>query len=169
MSTAVATRCPAWCSDHITEYLDGSFLAHDHELPVSVPEAWVRLGQEEDGQAFISLEVQGGNRWTPDDVMAFISTLVQAIWTLDPDYETPAEHDRGGLWKAAGQAVRARMGEAGLSQTEVAPMIGMSQPEVSIISRGVGVRTFTLNELAAIAEIIGCTLPELVEEIEAHR
>lgn len=48
-------------------------------------------------------------------------------------------------------------------------MIGMSQPEFSIISRGVGVRTFTLNELAAIAEIIGCTLPELAEEIEAHR
>lgn len=163
------TRCPAWCSEHTYDDINGALVGHGHDLPVGVAEAWVAVLEERDGEPFISPEVQGGNRWTASDVMAFISALVQAVWILDPDYETPAEHDKGGLWKAAGQAVRARMGEAGLSQTEVAPMIGMSQPEFSIISRGVGVRTFTLNELAGIAEIIGCTLPELVEEIEAHR
>lgn len=169
MTTATLTRCPSWCTDHVYDDINGDFLGHDHAVPTDVSEAWVTLIQEPGEDAFISPEVQGGNRWTPDDVMAFMATLVQAVWILDPDYETPAEHDKGGLWKAAGQAVRARMAEAGLSQTEVAPMIGMSQPEFSIISRGVGVRTFTLNELAAVAEIIGCTLPELVEEIEAHR
>ena len=163
------TRCPSWCSDHTYDEINGALVAHGHEIPARVAEAWVAVHEEGDGQPFISPEVQGGNRWTASDVMAFISTLVQAVWILDPDYETPAEHDRGGLWKAAGKAVRARMGEAGLSQTEVAAMIGISQPEFSIISRGVGVRTFTLNELVAIAEIIGCTLPELVEGIEAHR
>ena len=45
----------------------------------------------------------------------------------------------------------------------------MSQPDFSIISRGLGVRSFTLNELDAIAEILGITLAELVQDIEVAR
>lgn len=90
VSAAAATRCPAWCSEHVND-ADGSFCAHGHDLPVEVSGAWVSLFQEEDGQPFISPEVEGGKRWDADEAMAFIRALVQAAWILDPDYKIPAD------------------------------------------------------------------------------
>ena len=98
-----------------------------------------------------------------------ISALVRAVWVLDPDYENPSDHDRTGLWLATGKAIRRHMRATGLNQEDLARPMEMSQPDFSIISRGLGVRSFTLNELDAIAEILGITLAELVQDIEVAR
>lgn len=106
---------------------------------------------------------------TPVDLVALIDAIVRAVWMIDPDFEYAADHDTDGLWAATGRAVRQAIGDAGSNQIEAAMLLGINQPDFSMISRGMGVRTFTLRELAAVADFAGITLAELVSDIERNQ
>lgn len=167
----VQTRCPSWCSEDRKD-LDGkTFAFHAHQIITDcLKETRIEIIKEPQiPDPFIDVEVQGGNYWTAAEVVALISALVRAVWVLDPDYENPADHDRTGLWLATGKAIRRHMRATGLNQEDLARPLEMSQPDFSVISRGLGVRSFTLNELDAIAEMLGITLAELVQDIEVAR
>jgi predicted XRE-type DNA-binding protein len=171
MTAAVQTRCPAWCTEDNFDVVDNqTFAYHAHRIDTDCRETRVEVVKEADlPEAFIDVEVQGGNYWQPADVVKLISALVQAIWILDPHYEHPVDHDPAGLWQAVGKTVRRHLGALGIDQTEAAMLLGINQPDVSMMVRGVGVRTFTLTELDAIASLAGVRLSELVEDIEAAR
>lgn len=167
-ATAVSTRCPAWCTEHVND-IDGSFLGHAHKLSTDIETACVYLNQSDDAQ-FIDIQVADLDMgFTPEHVVQLIDVLVRAVWMLDPEFEYAADHDTDGLWAATGRTVRQAFADAGSNQFDAAMLLGMNQPEFSIISRGMGVRTFTLRELAAVADFAGITLTELVSDIERNR
>lgn len=167
-ATAVLTRCPAWCTEHV-EDLDGSFLGHAHKVLTPLEGTWVYLHKYEDEQ-FIDVQVQDlDHGFSPENVVQLIDVLVRAVWMLDPDFEYAADHDTDGLWAAIGKTVRQVFADAGANQFDAAMLLGITQPDFSIISRGMGVRTFTLRELAAVADFAGITLTELISDIERNR
>jgi len=110
----------------------------------------------------IDVQVQDrDNGFAPAQVVQLIDVLVRVVWMLDSDFGYAADHDTDGLWAATGKTVRQAFAEAGSNQFDAAMLPGISQPEFSIISRGMRVRTFTLRELAAVADFAGITLPTL--------
>lgn len=75
--------CPEWCSEHTYDVIDGAFGSHTHQIPTDAKESWVAVTKEEDlPEAFIEVEVQGGNRWTASEVDALITSLGEAKRTL---------------------------------------------------------------------------------------
>lgn len=167
-AAAVSTRCPAWCTEHVND-IDGSFLGHAHELSTDLENASVYLHRSEDAQC-IDIQVDDLDEgFTPENVVQLIDVLVRAVWMLDPEFEYSADHDTDGLWAATGRAVRQAISDSGANQFDAAMLLGITQPDFSIISRGMGVRTFTLSELAAVADFAGITLSELVSDIERNR
>lgn len=61
--------------------------------------------------------------------------------------------------------VRAEMARAGKNQQDIASHLGISQQSVS--RRMSGSTPFTIDELAAIAGLLGVRLTELVREVAA--
>ncbi len=169
MTAAVQTRCPSWCTEDRPFGTDGRSVFHTHRVGTALPGMWAEVIDEPPFPNYIDIEVTRGHMWTPDQVVDLIGALVKAIWIYDPDFEHPTDTDPSGLWQAVGATVRDHTSAAGLDQTTLAMLLNITQPDFSIISRGVGVRTFTLTELAAIAEILGLTLTDLVSDIEARR
>lgn len=176
MSMLSPKSCPAWCDGGAESHVwdRAGRLSHTVDTAASLDPALgasvvVTQANGEPSMTYVGLHVAGGRMWAPAEVVELVEALVRAVWLVDPDFDVPAGHDTGGWWKAAGRVVRERLKGAGVSQTEAAPMMGLTQPELSIMSRGLGVRTFTLTELATIAEIVGCTVSEMVADIEVAR
>lgn len=164
----ITATCPSWCTEHHEDPLDlGAPPDHYHRIQTDIPGASLYVVKEQPGAPLIDLDVSSWQPLTAAQGVELINAITQAVWIADPELELPpSTADEGGLWAAVGRTVRKLTGAAGLSQTDLAMLLGITQPDVSNIIRGVGVRTFSLPELAAIAEILGLTLTELVEEIE---
>lgn len=64
-----------------------------------------------------------------------------------------------------GANVRGEMARKGVNQTQMAEALGISQAAVSARLRGV--TPFDINELAAIARLLGVTVERLVEGVAA--
>lgn len=88
MTTTIQTRCPNWCTEHALDDDDSTrTIAHEHEIPTGVPESWVVIEEEIDSEytdPYISVEVQGGNRWTPAEARRFALVLLRASRVLEP-------------------------------------------------------------------------------------
>lgn len=72
------------------------------------------------------------------------------------------EIERTALVKAVGKAIAAKRVENGLSQENVAEILGISREAVSRMETGVAIPSVV--RLAELAEIFGCAIEELLTE-----
>lgn len=71
----------------------------------------------------------------------------------------------GPLGKAFADALRAELGNQGLTQSQLAQMVGLSQSQVSVYLRGD--KGITIDEADDMARALGMRLCEVIEEAES--